>query len=45
MTLNHSNSIIAKKPSINRTIKHVYKLTLNKARSYKKAGLKKTNKM
>ena len=36
MALNHSKSVTANKNSINRTIKYVYKLTLNKAKFYKK---------
>ena len=36
MALNHSKSVAAHKNGIKRTVKYVYKPTLNKATSYKK---------
>ena len=40
MALNHSKSVTAHKNSVKRTVKYLYKLTLNKATSYKRVRLK-----
>ena len=44
MALNHSKSVTAHNNSIKRTVKYVYKMTLNKANSYKRVR-QKTNKI